>query len=165
MVRRRGYKCGYKVYRHSVQVPPNAGTETVLDQNLMVHLDVVTLLVDDYDEGIEFFVGILGFELIEDSQAESESGHPKRWVVVRPACAQTGIVLALAHGPEQVATIGKQAGGRVGFFLRVDDFDEAYQRMISNGVRIVRPPRREPYGPVAVFLDYVGNHWDLLGPP
>ena len=89
-----------------------------------MHLDLVTLVVDDYDRAIDFFVNVLGFNLVEDAPAQSESGRPKRWVVVRPVGAQTGVVLARAEGPEQLAVLGSQVGGRVAFFLQVNDFDE-----------------------------------------
>ncbi|HEY1343738.1 MAG TPA: VOC family protein, partial [Streptosporangiaceae bacterium] len=102
----------------------------------------------------------------EDSPAlTSDGGRPKRWVVVRPPGAATGLLLARADGERQAAAVGHQAGGRVGFFLRVEDFDAAYARMTSAGVEFVAPPRTEPYGRVAVFLDIAGNRWDLLGPP
>lgn len=130
-----------------------------------VRLGLITLVVDDYDSAIEFFVNVLGFDLVEDSPSQSERGQPKRWVVVRPAGAQTGIVLARADGPNQLAVVGNRAGGRVAFFLQVDDFDEAYERIVSAGVRIVREQRSESCGRVAVFLDCMGNSWDLLGPP
>jgi len=130
-----------------------------------MRLDLVTLVVDDYDRAIEFFVNVLGFDLVEDSPARSEGGRHKRWVVVRPAGAQTGIVLARADGPEQLAVLGNQAGGRVAFFLQVNNFDDAFERIVSAGVRIVREPQSESYGRVAVFLDCMGNSWDLLGPP
>jgi catechol 2,3-dioxygenase-like lactoylglutathione lyase family enzyme len=130
-----------------------------------MRLDLVTLMVDDYDRAIDFFVGVLGFVLDEDSPAKTESGQPKRWVVIRPPGGQTGIVLACAESPEQAMVLGNQAGGRVGFFLRVDDFDATYERLVTAGVPIVRKPRSEPYGRVTVFLDHVGNRWDLLGPP
>ncbi len=130
-----------------------------------MRLELVTLVVDDYDRAIEFFANVLNFELVEDSPERGESGLPKRWVVVRPVGAQTGIVLARADGPEQLAALGNQVGGRVAFFLHVDDFDETYERITSAGVRIVREDRTESYGRVAVFLDCMGNRWDLLGPP
>jgi catechol 2,3-dioxygenase-like lactoylglutathione lyase family enzyme len=130
----------------------------------MTHVSLVTIIVDDYDAGIAFFVDALGFELVEDSPVESTHGHPKRWVVVRPPGAQTGILLALADGDEQHAAIGRQTAGRVGFFLRVDDFGAAYERMEAAGVTFASPPREEPYGRVAVFVDVAGNRWDLLGP-
>jgi len=130
-----------------------------------VHLDLVTLIVEDYDQAVQFYVGVLGFDLVEDSPAQTVGGRPKRWVVVRPAGAQTGFVLARADGPEQEAVLGNQAGGRVAFFLRVDDVDETYARLLSEGVRIIGEPRSEPYGRVAVFLDLVGNRWDLLDSP
>ena len=130
-----------------------------------MRLDLITLVVDDYDSAIQFFVNVLGFDLVEDSRSQNERGQPKRWVVVRPVGAQTGIVLARADGPKQLAAVGNQAGGRVAFFLQVDEFDEAYERIVSAGVRIAREPRSEPYGRVAVFLDCMGNSWDLLGPP
>jgi catechol 2,3-dioxygenase-like lactoylglutathione lyase family enzyme len=130
----------------------------------MTFLALVAIVVHDYDPAIRFFVDILGFELVEDSPSVTTDGRPKRWVVVRPPGAQTGILLARADGEPQVAIIGEQHAGRVGFFLRVDDFAAHYERMISAGVEFVRPPRKEPYGEVAVFLDIAGNRWDLIGP-
>jgi catechol 2,3-dioxygenase-like lactoylglutathione lyase family enzyme len=130
-----------------------------------VHLDLVAIVVREYDPAIGFFVGALGFELVEDSPALTTSGgRPKRWVVVRPPGAATGLLLAQADGERQAAAVGNQVAGRVGFFLRVEDFDAAYARMTSAGVEFVSPPRTEPYGRVAVFLDIAGNRWDLLGP-
>ncbi|HYA53372.1 MAG TPA: VOC family protein [Streptosporangiaceae bacterium] len=130
-----------------------------------MHLDLIAVVVREYDPAIDFFTGALGFELVEDSPAlTSEGGRPKRWVVVRPPGAATGLLLARADGERQAAAVGNQAGGRVGFFLRVEDFDAAYARMTSAGVEFVAPPRTEPYGRVAVFLDIAGNRWDLLGP-
>ena len=123
-----------------------------------------TIIVDDYDEAIGFFTGVLGFELAEDSPSLTNDGRPKRWVVVRPPGAQTGILLARADGERQAAAVGNQMAGRVGFFLRVDDFDAAVDRMTAAGVRFLTAPRTEPYGRVAVFLDIAGNRWDLLGP-
>ncbi|MEU8608134.1 VOC family protein [Actinoplanes sp. NPDC048791] len=129
-----------------------------------MQIDLVAVIVDEYDPAIDFFTGILGFDLVEDSPALTNDGRPKRWVIVRPPGAQTGILLARADGKRQTAAVGDQAAGRVGFFLRVDDFDAAYQRMTMAGVTFVREPRTEPYGRVAVFLDIAGNRWDLLGP-
>jgi catechol 2,3-dioxygenase-like lactoylglutathione lyase family enzyme len=132
---------------------------------LRMRLDLVTIVVDDYDRAIEFFTGRLGFDLVEDSPSLTNDGRPKRWVVVRPPGAATGILLARADGQRQTAVVGNQVGGRVGFFLRVDDFEAAYERMVAGGVDFVSPPRAEPYGRVAVFCDIAGNRWDLLGPP
>jgi catechol 2,3-dioxygenase-like lactoylglutathione lyase family enzyme len=128
-----------------------------------VHVDLVALIVEDYDPAIAFFTGVLGFDLVEDSPSVTGDGRPKRWVVVRPPGARTGILLARADGERQRAAVGDQAAGRVGFFLRADDFDATYARMVDAGVRFVREPRTEPYGKVAVFLDVAGNRWDLLG--
>ncbi len=128
-----------------------------------MHLESVAIIVDDYDRAIEFFVDILGFELVDDSPALTNDGRPKRWVVVRPPNAQTGILLARAEGPEQGAVVGHQFAGRVGFFLRVDDFDATYSRMVAHRVEFVAPARTESYGRVAVFRDIAGNRWDLLG--
>jgi catechol 2,3-dioxygenase-like lactoylglutathione lyase family enzyme len=125
---------------------------------------LVTIVVDDYDRAIDFFVGTLGFELVEDAPSTTNDGRPKRWVVVRPPEAQTGILLARADGDRQQAIVGDQVAGRVGFFLRVDDFDRAYDWLVSAGVGFLTPPRDEPYGRVAVFADVAGNRWDLLGP-
>jgi catechol 2,3-dioxygenase-like lactoylglutathione lyase family enzyme len=129
-----------------------------------MRIEQFTIIVDDYDKAIEFFVGALGFDLVEDSPSLTNDGRPKRWVVVRPPGAQTGILLARADGENQAAAVGKQMAGRVGFFLRVDDFDAAYERMTAAGVPFLTAPRTEPYGRVAVFLDIAGNKWDLLGP-
>lgn len=130
----------------------------------MAVLQLVALVVHEYDPAIRFFVDVLGFELVEDSPSTTTDGAPKRWVVVRPPGAQTGILLARADGERQAAVVGNQHAGRVGFFLRVDDFARQYQRMVAAGVVFVRPPRREAYGEVAVFLDVAGNRWDLIGP-
>ena len=130
----------------------------------MVHVNLVAVVVDDYDLAIDFFVRVLGFELAEDSPSLTNDGRPKRWVVVRPPGAETGLLLARADGEDQAAVVGEQFAGRVGLFLRVDDFDEVFARLTEAGVTIVRPPREEPYGKVAVFLDIAGNKWDLLGP-
>ena len=129
----------------------------------MSHLALVTIVVDDYDAAIAFFVEALGFELAEDSPALTNDGRPKRWVVVRPPGAETGILLAAADGDAQAAVVGTQVASRVGFFLHVDDFDTMYQRMVAAGVEFVGQPRTEPYGRVVVFRDIAGNRWDLLG--
>jgi catechol 2,3-dioxygenase-like lactoylglutathione lyase family enzyme len=123
----------------------------------------VAIVVDDYDEAIDFFVGALGFELVEDSPALTNDGRAKRWVVVRPPGAATGLLLARADGDGQRAVVGEQFAGRVGFFLEVEDFDARYEQLRARGVRFLTEPRREPYGRVAVFLDVAGNKWDLLG--
>lgn len=130
----------------------------------MSPLELVALVVREYDPAIDFFVRVLGFDLVEDRPALTNDGRPKRWVVVRPVGGGTGILLARADGEHQASVVGEQFAGRVGFFLRVDDFDATYQRMVSAGVRFVGAPRAEPYGRVAVFLDIAGNRWDLLGP-
>jgi len=130
-----------------------------------MHLELFTVVVDEYDAAIEFFVDALGFDLIEDSPSATNDGRPKRWVVVRPPSAETGLLLAQADGDEQRSAVGNQHGGRVGLFLRVDDFDIAYQRMSAAGVEFLTEPRAEPYGTVVVFRDIAGNKWDLLGPP
>jgi catechol 2,3-dioxygenase-like lactoylglutathione lyase family enzyme len=129
-----------------------------------MHLDLVALVVRDYDPAIDFFVNVLRFELVEDTPSLTNDGRPKRWAVVRPPGASTGILLARADGERQAAVVGQQFAGRVGFFLRVDDFDASYERMRAAGVSFITPPRVEPYGTVAVFLDLEGNRWDLLGP-
>lgn len=130
----------------------------------MSFLELVTIVVDDYDRAIAFFVDMLGFDLVEDSPSLTNDGRPKRWVVVRPPGAETGILLARADGEIQRATIGRQIGGRVGFFLRVADFHSAYERLMAAGVKFATSPRTATYGRFAVFTDIAGNRWDLLGP-
>src|SRR5262245_152172 len=129
----------------------------------MSHLELVALVVRDYDVAIRFFVDVLQFELVEDTPSRTNDGRPKRWVVVRPRGGATGILLARADGDHQSDVVGRQFAGRVGLFLRVDDFAATYERMAAAGVRFVSPPRDEPYGKLAVFLDVEGNRWDLLG--
>lgn len=129
----------------------------------MTRLDLVAMIVREYDPAIDFFVNILGFELTEDMPSLTNDGRPKRWVVVRPPGGGTGLLLARADGDHQVAAAGNQFAGRVGFFLRVDDFDATYQRMVAAGVTFVSVPRVEAYGKVVVFEDLEGNRWDLLG--
>ena len=122
-------------------------------------LACVTLVVREYDEAIEYFTGRLGFRLLEDSPL----GPQKRWVVVGPTGSSgAALLLARAATPEQERSIGNQAGGRVGFFLRTDDFARTYEAMRARGVRFVESPRSEPYGQVVVFEDLYGNRWDLL---
>jgi catechol 2,3-dioxygenase-like lactoylglutathione lyase family enzyme len=130
----------------------------------MAHLQQIALIVDDYDRAIAFFVEALGFDLVEDSPALTNDGRPKRWVVVRPPGGETGLLLAQADGESQAGAVGAQFAGRVGLFLRVDDFAAAHARMTAAGVEFVSEPRDEPYGRVAVFRDVAGNKWDLLGP-
>ena len=130
-----------------------------------VYIEHVSLIVDDYDEAIRFFVDVLGFDLVEDSPAlTTRAGRPKRWVVVRPPGARTGLLLAKADGEREAPAVGDQFAGRVGLFLRVDDFQSTYERMRQAGVEFFGEPREEPYGWVVVFLDVAGNRWDLLGP-
>jgi catechol 2,3-dioxygenase-like lactoylglutathione lyase family enzyme len=129
----------------------------------MANLELVALVVREYDPAIRFFVDVLQFELVEDTLSETNDGRPKRWVVVKPAAAKTGILLARADGERQASLIGQQFAGRVGLFLRVDDFDASFERMVAAGVHFVSSPRAAPYGKVAVFLDLEGNRWDLLG--
>jgi catechol 2,3-dioxygenase-like lactoylglutathione lyase family enzyme len=136
-----------------------------MQAGLTMRMDKVAIVVDDYDQAIRFFTEALGFELVEDSPAlTTRDGRPKRWVVVRPPGAETGILLARADGERQAAAVGDQVAGRVGFFLQVEDFDAAYRRMTAAGVEFATEPRDEPYGRVAVFVDISGNRWDLIGP-
>ena len=124
-------------------------------------LGLVSLVVRDYDEALAFFVGKLGFELVEDRFIPEEG---KRWVVVRPAGGGAGaqLLLARASTPEQQARVGSQTGGRVGFFLYTDDFWRDHARFTAQGIEFVRGPAEQPYGTVAVFKDLYGNLWDFV---
>ncbi len=123
-----------------------------------MHLHAITIVVPDYDAGIAFYAGKLGFDL----RADTDLGSGKRWVMVAPPGGQTAILLARADGRDQTAAIGLQTGGRVGFFLHSDGFATDHARMIAAGVRFEEEPRHEPYGSVAVWVDPFGNRWDLL---
>jgi predicted enzyme related to lactoylglutathione lyase len=128
-------------------------------------LGLATLMIHDYDEAIRFFVDVLDFELVEDAPSVTNGGRPKRWVVVCPRGGATAILLAQADGERQSASVGDQTAGRVAFFLRVSDFESAYQRLVDAEVAFARDPFDAPYGRCAVFHDVAGNRWDLLGPP
>ena len=121
---------------------------------------LTTLVVDDYDRAIDFYVRKLGFELCQDVGL----GEDKRWVVVQPPGSNSGLLLAKAQGADQIARIGNQAGGRVFLFLHTDDFAGDHARMSAAGVCFLEPPRQESYGTVAVFEDLYGNRWDLIEP-
>jgi catechol 2,3-dioxygenase-like lactoylglutathione lyase family enzyme len=123
-----------------------------------VHLHAFTIVVPDYDSGIAFYVGQLGFDL----RSDADLGGGKRWVMVAPPGGQTTILLARASGPEQEAVIGNQTAGRVGFFLCTDNFTADHARMKAAGVAFDEEPRHESYGSVAVWRDPFGNRWDLL---
>lgn len=126
------------------------------------HLGLVSLVVRDYDEALAFFVGKLGFVLVEDTEVPEQS---KRWVVISPpGVSESKLLLARASTPEQASRIGSQTGGRVFLFLYTDDFRRDYERYRASGVEFVRPPKEEPFGTVAVFKDLYGNLWDLLEP-
>ena len=126
------------------------------------HLGLVSLLVRDYDEAIAWYVGKLGFELLEDRDVPEQQ---KRWVVVAPrgdgACR---LLLARAASGAQLERVGNQSGGRVFLFLYTDDVDRDLAAYRSRGVVFVRPLVEQPYGRVAVFEDLYGNLWDLLEP-
>ena len=120
----------------------------------------VALVVRDYDEALDFYVGRLGFELVEDTYQPEQD---KRWVVIAPP-GSTGATLLLARAttPGQAARVGDQTCGRVFLFLQTDDFRRDYERLLAAGVEFIRPPVEQPYGTVAVFVDLYGNRWDLL---
>jgi catechol 2,3-dioxygenase-like lactoylglutathione lyase family enzyme len=129
-----------------------------------MRLDLTTFVVREYDEAIAFFTEVLGFELTEDEPSLTNDGRRKRWVVVRPLGDGPGLLLARADGGDQEMAVGNQTGGRVAFFLRVDDFQAAYDRLVAHGVELVGAAREETYGRLQVFRDLYGNKWDLLGP-
>ncbi|OSQ30584.1 VOC family protein [Thalassospira sp. MCCC 1A03138] len=125
----------------------------------MPHIGLVSLVVADYDDAIDFYVNKVGFELIEDT----DMGNGKRWVIVGPKGARESLLLlAKASGETQTAAIGNQTSGRGGFFLNTDDFARDHALIKKAGVQFLEEPRYEPYGTVAVFADLYGNKWDLL---
>ena len=129
---------------------------------LKQHLSLTSVLVRDYDEAIAFYVGVLGFLLIEDSPVLSQN---KRWVVVAPpGASESRLLLARAANPDQESRVGNQTGGRVFLFLHTDDFWRDFNLYTSKGVRFIRQPSEEPHGTVAVFQDLYGNLWDLIQP-
>jgi catechol 2,3-dioxygenase-like lactoylglutathione lyase family enzyme len=127
----------------------------------MQHISALTIVVSDYDQAIDYYIGKLGFHLLEDTFLSPT----KRWVIVAPLGAtETGLLLAKADSPEQSAAIGNQSGGRVFLFLKTDDFDRDYTKFLAAGIEFLEEPRAEAYGKVVVFQDTFGNKWDLIGP-
>ena len=126
----------------------------------MQKLALVTVVVRDYDEAIEFYTRALGFTLSADEELEPG----KRWVVVEPPGSGAGLLLAKAASPQQGSVVGKQTGGRVFLFLHTDDFWRDYRHMQDQGVVFCEKPRQEPYGTVVVFEDLYGNRFDLIEP-
>lgn len=125
-------------------------------------LGLVCLVVRDYDEALAFFIGKLGFELVEDSYVPEQD---KRWVVIKPQGSRgASLLLARASTPQQMQAIGQQTGGRVFLFLYTDDFWRDYERYRAQGVEFIRMPQEQPHGTVAVFKDVYGNAWDLVQP-
>ncbi len=132
-------------------------------KNIRRRLALVALVVTDYDAAIAYYTEVLGFELVVDEPLDDAG---KRWVVVAPSASYEGchLLLALADGDKQQSSVGRQAGGRVGFFLHTEDFASDFERMSRLGVVFEEAPRVEVYGTVAVFQDLYGNRWDLLQP-
>ena len=127
----------------------------------MANLSLITFVVRDYDEAIDFFVAKLGFELVEDKALSLA----KRWVVVRPAGSKgTGLLLAKAKNDRERAHIGNQTGGRVAFFLETEDILADFAKFTDLGVCFKETVRHEIYGSVAVFEDLYGNLWDIIEP-
>jgi catechol 2,3-dioxygenase-like lactoylglutathione lyase family enzyme len=125
-------------------------------------LALVSLVVRDYDEALEFFVGKLGFDLIEETVIPEQA---KRWVVVSPpGASESRLLLAKASSPEQASRVGSQTGGRVFLFLHTDDIWRDYKRYLQQGIEFVRPPKQDSFGIAAVFKDLYGNLWDLVQP-
>ena len=128
---------------------------------MITTLAQVALLVRDYDEAIAFYGDKLGFRLLEDT----DRGHGRRWVVMQtPGGGGSRVLISKSADSEQGATVGKQAGGRVLFFLHTDNFKADYEAMTAKGVKFVDGPREEVYGTVGVFLDLYGNRMDLIQP-
>jgi len=119
---------------------------------------MITIVIDDYDSAIKYYVEDLGFTLIEDTEQSPE----KRWVVVAPSSEGARILLAKAANPEQIAAIGNSTGGRVGFFLYTNNFQQTHEQYLAKGIEFTETPRQESFGQVVVFKDKYGNKWDLI---
>ena len=130
-----------------------------MSNNAQLDVFQFTLIVADYDEAIDYYTNVLGFNLVEDT----DLGKGKRWVRVAPAGSSCSLLLAKAKNEDQARYIGNQTGGRVFLFMRTDDFQSTYQSYQEKNVRFVEKPRDEEYGRVVVFEDLYGNLWDLIG--
>ena len=124
-------------------------------------IGLISIVVRDYDEAIDFYSKILGFDLLEDSRLSDQ----KRWVIVSPkGSKECALLLAKAANTDQLVHVGNQTGGRVFLFLYTDNFNRDYQNLLAHNITIVRQPTHEEYGTVAVFADLYGNLWDLVEP-
>lgn len=130
-----------------------------MSNNAQLDVFQFALIVADYDEAIDYYTNVLGFNLVEDT----DLGKGKRWVRVAPAGSSCSLLLAKAKNEDQARYIGNQTGGRVFLFMRTDDFQSTYQSYQEKSVRFVEKPRDEEYGRVVVFEDLYGNLWDLIG--
>lgn len=140
------------------RVQPRTVVSSTTYQIYTMQLCSIALLVRAYDEALAYYVGVLGFRLLEDT----DLGAGKRWVRIAPHGAETGLLLAQARGAVQEEAIGNQSGGRVFLFLQTPDFWADYHRLQARGVAFLEEPRQESYGHVVVFADLYGNKWDLL---
>jgi catechol 2,3-dioxygenase-like lactoylglutathione lyase family enzyme len=138
----------------------NFASETIISQSVLMGIFQISLVVADYDEAIDYFTGVLDFELLEDTRLS----ETKRWVRVAPKGSACSLLLARAANEEQSGRVGNQTGGRVFLFLHTDDFYRDYENWRSRGVKFIREPSKEEYGTVSVFEDLYGNLWDLIQP-
>jgi catechol 2,3-dioxygenase-like lactoylglutathione lyase family enzyme len=155
----------YRDHDNCVKDNPNFARQNqqnmIFVEPMKQHISVVTLLVPDYDRAIAYYVGRLGFSLVEDTPLS----NTKRWVVVAPpGSSETGLLLAQADSQDQREAIGNQTGGRVFLILKTDGFDRDYARFKQAGIEFLEEPRLETYGKVVVFRDTFGNKWDLIEP-
>ena len=125
----------------------------------METISQITLVVNDYDEAITFYTKKLNFKLIEDTQLTPS----KRWVIIKPpGTGGCSLLLAKANNEIQKNSVGNQTGGRVFLFLYTDNFQNYFDNLERNNVKIIRPPSKEAYATVAVFADLYGNLIDLI---
>lgn len=155
----------YRDHDNCVKDNPNFARQNqqnmIFAEPMKQHISAVTLLVPDYDKAIAYYVGRLGFRLVEDTLLS----NTKRWVVVAPpGSSETGLLLAQTDSQDQREAIGNQTGGRVFLILKTDGFDRDYARFKQAGIKFLEEPRMEPYGKVVVFQDVFGNKWDLIEP-
>src|SRR5712691_6252108 len=148
--------------RYGPPGPRHASVHRRKERVMQQAIGLVALVVREYDEALDCYVGTLGFTLVEDTSIPEQD---KRWVVVAPpGASESRLLLARAMGKEQASRIGNQTGGRVFLFLYTDDFWRDFHAYKAKGVVFIREPKEESYGTVAVFKDLYGNFWDLLQP-
>jgi catechol 2,3-dioxygenase-like lactoylglutathione lyase family enzyme len=117
-----------------------------MDRMAITHLQLISLPVADQDRSRDFYVDVLGFDLVRDNPM----GPDQRWVEVAPKGAATSITL--------VTWFPTMPPGSVkGVVLETDDLDGDVSALAAGGVTIEGGIQEQPWGRFVTFDDPDGN--------